>query len=150
MAKVSYSPQMMEVSKQEKAKQAHEDLEAKEDSVSSSSSRFCPVVESLRIVGNEKKLIIIRFLLDRPMRFNELLHEGIDSKTLSRALKSLESQGIVKREVLTTQPFSVQYSLTEMGMELKPVIDSLRKWSERWIVPRVGISSSSKRESGED
>src|SRR5579883_2363955 len=125
MAKVSSSPQMMEVSKQEKAKQAHEDLEAKEDSVSSSSSRFCPVVESLRIVG-------------------------IDSKTLSRALKSLESQGIVKREVLTTQPFSVQYSLTEMGMELKPVIDSLRKWSERWIVPRVGINSSSKRESGED
>ncbi len=100
-------------------------------------SEFCPVVESLHLVGNEKRLVIIRFLLDRPMRFNELLKVGLDSKTLSRALKSLERQGIVKREVINTQPFSVQYSLTEMGMQLKPVIDSLRTWAEKWVVPQI-------------
>lgn len=94
---------------------------------------FCPVVESLRFVGNEKRLVIIRFLLDRPMRFNELIKVGLDSKTLSRALKGLEESGIVKRQVLSTQPFSVQYSLTEKGRGLKPVIDSLRTWAERWV-----------------
>jgi len=95
---------------------------------------FCPVVESLHIVGNEKKLVIIRFLLDKPMRFNQLLKFGLDSKTLSRALKSMEAQGLVNRQVINTQPFSVEYSLTEKGRQLKPVIDSLRTWAEEWIV----------------
>jgi DNA-binding HxlR family transcriptional regulator len=94
---------------------------------------FCPVVESLHLVGNEKKLVIIRFLLDRPMRFNQLLKAGLDSKTLSRALKSMEAQGLVNRQVISTQPFSVEYSLTEKGREMKPVIDALRTWAERWI-----------------
>jgi len=98
---------------------------------------FCPVVESLRMVGNEKRLVIIRYLLDRPMRFSELLKVGLDSKTLSRALKSLEREGIVRREVISTRPFSVTYSLTEMGTQLKPVIDSLRAWAEEWLVPRM-------------
>lgn len=98
---------------------------------------FCPVVESLHLVGNEKKLIVVRYLLDRPMRFSELSKAGLDSKTLSRALKSLEKEGVVKREIVSTQPFSVQYSLTEMGRQLEPVIESLRVWSEKWIVPRM-------------
>ena len=95
---------------------------------------FCPVVESLHVVGNEKKLVIIRFLLDKPMRFNQLLKFGLDSKTLSRALKSMEAQGLVNRHVINTQPFSVEYSLTEKGSQLKPVIDALRTWAEEWIV----------------
>jgi DNA-binding HxlR family transcriptional regulator len=103
---------------------------------------FCPVVESLHLVGNEKKLMIIRFLLDRPMRFNQLLKVGLDSKTLSRALKSMETQGLVNRAVISTQPFSVEYSLTEKGRELKPVIDSLRTWAERWVAPPLEQSNS--------
>ncbi|MHB8567375.1 MAG: winged helix-turn-helix transcriptional regulator [Nitrososphaerales archaeon] len=94
-------------------------------------------MESLRFVGNEKRLFIVRFLLDGPMRFNELLRMGMDSKTLSRALKNLEVNGIVAREVLSTQPFSVQYSLTDKGRELKPVIESLRVWAERWVVEKL-------------
>lgn len=97
-------------------------------------AQFCPVVESLHFVGNEKRLFIIRYLMDRPLRYNELLKFGIDSKTLSRALKNLERNGIVRREILSTQPFSVRYSLTEKGHALKPVIDSLRTWAETWIV----------------
>ena len=112
---------------------AQPDFERVDEKVSVKGEPFCPVVESLRFVGNEKKLVIIRFLLDRPMRFNELIKVGLDSKTLSRALKGLEESGIVKRQVLSTQPFSVQYSLTEKGRGLKPVIDSLRAWAERWI-----------------
>ncbi len=107
---------------------------------------FCPVVESLHLVGNEKKLMIVRFLLERPMRFNQLLKVGLDSKTLSRALKSMEAQGLVNRQVISTQPFSVEYSLTEKGRELKPVIDSLRTWAERWVVPPLEQSNSIEKE----
>ena len=72
------------------------------------------------------------------MRFNELMAAAatIDPKSLSRVLKYLVAEGIVRRDVLSTQPFMVQYSLTEKGMELKPVIDSLYVWGERWLVPR--------------
>ena len=108
-------------------------------------SDFCPVVESLHLVGNEKKLVIVRFLLDRPMRFNQLLKVGLDSKTLSRALKSMETQGLVNRAVISTQPFSVEYSLTEKGRELKPVIDSLRTWAERWVTPPLEQSDSTEK-----
>jgi DNA-binding HxlR family transcriptional regulator len=82
-------------------------------------------------------LIIVRSLLDGPMRFSELLRIGIgiDPKTLSRILTYFESEGIVQREVLTTRPFAVQYALTEKGKQLKPIIDSLRVWGERWIAP---------------
>jgi DNA-binding HxlR family transcriptional regulator len=107
-------------------------------------SDFCPVVESLHQVGNEKKLVVIRFLLDRPMRFNQLLKVGLDSKTLSRALKSMEAQGLVNRQVINTQPFSVEYSLTEKGRALKPVIDSLRTWAERWVSPSEKTGSIEK------
>jgi len=107
---------------------------------------FCPVVESLHVVGNEKKLVIIRFLLDKPMRFNQLLKFGLDSKTLSRALKSLEAQGLVNRHVINTQPFSVEYSLTEKGRQLKPVIDALRTWAEEWIVQPVEQSNSKRQD----
>ena len=99
----------------------------------------CPVVESVRKVGNEWRLIVIRYLLDRPMRFNELLRlaGGVDAKTLSRVLKYLAAEGIVRREVLSTQPFSVRYELTQKGEQLRPVIESLRAWGNRWVIPDI-------------
>jgi DNA-binding HxlR family transcriptional regulator len=100
---------------------------------------LCPVVESVRKVGNEWRLIVIRYLMDRPMRFNELLRMagGVDAKTLSRVLKYLGAEGILRRDVLSTQPFTVQYSLTQKGEQLRPVIESLRVWGNRWILPTI-------------
>ena len=100
---------------------------------------LCPVVESVRKVGNEWRLIVVRYLLDRPMRFNELLRVagGVDAKTLSRVLKYLTSEGIVRRDVLSTQPFMVQYRLTQMGEQLRPVVESLRAWGDRWVIPTM-------------
>ena len=97
---------------------------------------LCPVVESVRIVGNEWRLIVVRYLLDRPMRFNELLRVagGVDAKTLSRVLKYLASEGIVKRDVLSTQPFTVQYELSQKGKQLRPVVESLRAWGNQWVL----------------
>ena len=98
---------------------------------------LCPVVESVRKVGNEWRLIVIRYLLDRPMRFNEILRVagGVDAKTLSRVLKYLASEGIIMRDVLGTQPFTVQYELTQKGEQLGPVIESLRSWGNNWVLP---------------
>ncbi len=103
---------------------------------------LCPVVESVRKVGNEWRMIVIRYLLDQPMRFNELLRVagGVDAKTLSRVLKYLTSEGILRRNVLSTQPFIVQYELTEKGGQLRPVVDSLRAWGNRWIIPTISVT----------
>jgi DNA-binding HxlR family transcriptional regulator len=94
----------------------------------------CPTGEAIRLVGNEKKLMVVHFLLDRPMRFNELLKLGLDSKTLSRILKGLEKNGLANRNVISTRPFAVQYSLTEMGTDLKPVLESFWVWANKWII----------------
>lgn len=94
----------------------------------------CPIVSAIREVGSEWNLILIRYLMTRNMGFNELLREakGISSKTLSNNLKILASKGIIKREVISTQPFNVSYSLTEKGMALNEVIVLLGKWGTEW------------------
>lgn len=104
---------------------------------------LCPVVESVRKVGNEWRLIVIRYLLDRPMRFSEILKVagGVDAKTLSRVLKYLASEGIVRRDVLSTQPFIVQYELTQKGEQLRPVIESLRSWGNKWVLPTISAGN---------
>ncbi len=94
----------------------------------------CPIVSAIREIGSEWNFILIRYLMTRSMGFNELLREakGISSKTLSNNLKTLASRGIVKRDVVATQPFNVSYSLTEKGLALKEVLDLLGKWGNRW------------------
>lgn len=96
----------------------------------------CPIVTSIEQIGNKWSLIIIRYLFDRPMGFNELLREvqGLNSKTLSRVLKHLQDMNIIERKVLSTQPFSVEYSLTDKGKDLDKVMQSLRSWGSEWIM----------------
>lgn len=73
------------------------------------------------------------------MRFNELLKVacGIDSKTLARVLKYLASEGIVRRDVLGTQPFTVRYALTDKGEQVRPIMQSLKAWGEAWVLPEI-------------
>jgi DNA-binding HxlR family transcriptional regulator len=110
----------------------------------------CPVIRSLQVVGSMWRMAVIRYLLDGPKGFNELLRTmpGLSAKTLSRTLKHLQMMGLVERRVVSTQPFMVEYSLTKMGMELKPVIDALRIWGSRWTaatpLPRAEISEPYK------
>lgn len=81
-------------------------------------------------------MVIIRGILDGPLRFSELLKlgVGIEPKTLSRVLKYLEREEIVRRDVLSARPLLVRYALTEKGRQLRPVIDSLQTWGENWIL----------------
>lgn len=100
---------------------------------------LCAAVESARKIGNQWRLIVIRYLLERPMRFNELLKVacGVDPKTLSRVLKYLAAEEIVRRDVVSTQPFTVQYALTDKGKQISPIMQSLKAWGEVWVIPEV-------------
>ena len=70
------------------------------------------------------------------MRFNDLLRKGkpddLNPRTLSRTLKYLQQMGIVEREVVGTEPFSVAYRLTEKGRDLSDVLSAYRRWGEKW------------------
>jgi DNA-binding HxlR family transcriptional regulator len=100
---------------------------------------ICGAVESARKIGNQWRLIVIRYLLERPLRFNELLKVacGIDPKTLSRVLKYLAAEEIIRRDVLGTQPFTVQYALTDKGEQIRPIMQSLKTWGESWVLPEI-------------
>jgi len=109
------------------------------DSAAMQGRHLCPVLASVGVIGTEWRLAIIHRLLEGPQRFSEILKSSarLNAKTLSATLKYLENQGVVQRHVISTRPFSVTYSLTEMGMGLAPVARELRAWGERWLVPRA-------------
>jgi DNA-binding HxlR family transcriptional regulator len=87
---------------------------------------------------------VIRYLLERPMRFNELLRVacGIDPKTLSRVLQYLTEEEVVRGDVLSTQPFTVQYALTDKGEQIRPIMQSLKVWGEAWVLRDVPVGRS--------
>ncbi len=94
----------------------------------------CPAVGAIKTIVTESRLLVVRHLFTGPKRFNELLRtSGINSKTLSATLRFLERNGIVRREVINTAPFSVQYSLTTSGLELQPALEGLGKWGMKWL-----------------
>ena len=99
---------------------------------------LCPVLAAVGVIGTEWRLAIVHRLLEGPQRFSEILKSNprLNAKTLSATLKFLESQGVVQRTVVSTRPFSVVYSLTEMGLGLAPAARELRAWGERWLIPR--------------
>ena len=104
---------------------------------------LCPVLAAVGVIGTEWRLAIVHRLLAGPLRFSELLHSTprLNAKTLSATLKYLESQGVVQRTVISTRPFNVMYSLTEMGLGLAPAARELRAWGERWLQPRRARSA---------
>lgn len=92
----------------------------------------CPVATTVALIGSKWKLLIIRNLLARPWRFNELKKdlEGISQKVLTDSLRSMEADGIITRTVYPEVPPRVEYALTELGKSLKPILDSMRAWGE--------------------
>lgn len=88
----------------------------------------CPVATTVALIGSKWKLLIIRNLLARPWRFNELKKdlEGISQKVLTDSLRSMEADGIITRTVYPEVPPRVEYALTELGKSLKPILDSMR------------------------
>ena len=90
----------------------------------------CPAESTLGVIGGKWKLLILRELLAGASRFGELRRRlsGISEKMLAQHLRELESDGIIARKIYPEIPPKVEYSLTESGKTLKPIIDGLHEW----------------------
>lgn len=90
----------------------------------------CPVAVTVSLIGSKWKLPIMRNLLVRPWRFNELQKDidGISQKALTEALRSMAEDGIVVRTAHPEVPPRVEYSLTELGESMRPIIKSMELW----------------------
>lgn len=93
----------------------------------------CPVARSLAFLGERWTLLIIRDLLRGPKKFQELGESlnGVAPGVLSRRLKDLEAYGIVQRNVYVDHPPRAEYTLTEKGRDLRPIVASLAVWGAR-------------------
>ena len=94
----------------------------------------CPVATTVQLIGNKWKLLILRNLLARPWRFNELRKslDGISQKVLTESLRSMESDGIIVRTVYAEMPPRVEYSLSELGETLRPILDAMQDWGREY------------------
>jgi DNA-binding HxlR family transcriptional regulator len=92
---------------------------------------WCPITTTATLIGKKWHPVIIHRLLDNgPLGFNALKEEvdGISSKVLSDSLDDLEEKTLVNRAIVSEKPFRVEYSLTERGASLAPVIYEMRDW----------------------
>lgn len=94
----------------------------------------CPVTATLDIIGGKWKVLILYHLNIQTRRFNELqrLMPAITQRMLTLQLRELESDGIVHREVYPQVPPKVEYSLTEFGLTLMPVIETMHRWGQEY------------------
>ena len=94
----------------------------------------CPVATTVQLIGNKWKLLIIRNLRIRPWRFNELQKnlDGISQKVLTDSLRSMEADGLVTRTVYAEVPPRVEYSLSELGETMRPILDAMETWGKSY------------------
>lgn len=90
----------------------------------------CPVATTVQLIGNKWKLLIMRNLLVRPWRFNELQRslDGISPKVLTDNLRAMEKDGLIIRTSYSEVPPRVEYSLSELGESMRPIIKTLEVW----------------------
>ena len=93
----------------------------------------CPVSTTVRLIGNKWKMLIIRDLLGAPQRFSELLKKiPISKKVLSDNLRAMEEDGLVNRTAYAEVPPRVEYSLTELGLSLRPIWEAMEDWGTEY------------------
>lgn len=94
----------------------------------------CPVETTLFLIGDKWKVLILRDLIENTKRFGELKKSigAISQKMLTQQLREMEEDGLVERKVYAEVPPRVEYSLTEDGFSLKPILDSMLAWGEQY------------------
>ena len=94
----------------------------------------CPVATTVQLIGSKWKLLILRNLLQRHWRFNELKKylEGISQKVLTDSLRSMEEDGIITRTVYPEVPPRVEYALSELGKSMRPIIAAMAQWGSAY------------------
>ena len=89
-----------------------------------------PVATTVQLIGSKWKLLILRNLLQRPWRFNELKKSlpGISQKVLTDSLRSMETDGIITRTVYPEVPPRVEYALSDLGEDMRQIIKAMAAW----------------------
>ncbi|MGM9634785.1 MAG: winged helix-turn-helix transcriptional regulator [Candidatus Avispirillum sp.] len=92
----------------------------------------CPVETTLTLIGDKWKVLILRDLMPGTKRFGELKKSigSVSQKVLTAQLRDMEESGLVNRKVYAEVPPRVEYSLTELGQSLKPILDAMQNWGE--------------------
>ena len=94
----------------------------------------CPVETTLMIIGDKWKVLILRDLMDGTKRFGELKKSigSVSQKVLTTQLRDMEEKKLVIRKVYAEVPPRVEYTLTETGYSLKPILDAMSAWGEEY------------------
>ena len=94
----------------------------------------CPVATTVQLIGSKWKLLIMRNLLQRSWRFNELRKdlEGISQKVLTDSLRSMEDDGIITRTVYPEVPPRVEYALSDLGESMRPIMSAMEEWGTNY------------------
>ena len=94
----------------------------------------CPVATTVQLIGSKWKLLIMRNLLQRSWRFNELKKnlEGISQKVLTDSLRSMEEDGIITRTVYPEVPPRVEYALSDLGESMRPIMAAMEAWGKSY------------------
>ena len=90
----------------------------------------CPVETTLLLIGDKWKVLILRDLMTGTKRFGELKKSigSVSQKVLTAQLRDMEDKGLVSRKVYAEVPPRVEYSLTELGKSLEPILDAMQSW----------------------
>lgn len=94
----------------------------------------CPVETTLTLIGDKWKVLILRDLLAGTKRFGELKKSvgNVSQKVLTAQLRDMEKSGLLTRKVYPEVPPRVEYSLTELGQSLRPILDAMQNWGEEY------------------
>ena len=94
----------------------------------------CPVETTLLLISSKWKVLILRDLLSGPRRFGELRRSlaGVSQKVLTAQLRQMEDSGLLTRTVYPEVPPRVEYTLTDLGRSLKPILDAMQSWGEAY------------------
>ena len=94
----------------------------------------CPVETTLMLIGDKWKVLILRDLMQGTKRFGELKKsvDNVSQKVLTAQLRAMEENGLLTRTVYAQVPPKVEYTLTELGKSLRPILDAMLNWGEQY------------------
>ncbi|HKV57417.1 MAG TPA: winged helix-turn-helix transcriptional regulator [Ktedonobacteraceae bacterium] len=107
-----------------------------ESTITKPTKHLCKRYEhAIQLLGKRWTGLILDTMLEGPQRFCEMtaIVEGLSDRVLSDRLRELESEGVVERVVYPQIPVRVEYRLTEKGRDLRPVVQAIHEWAEKWI-----------------
>lgn len=98
-------------------------------------TNYCPVSATLDLIGGKYKALILWHLAENKLRFSQLnkLIPGATAKMLTQQLREMETQNLIHREVYPVVPPKVEYSLTDLGRSLMPVLIAMRDWGAQYL-----------------